>query len=271
MERLEYGGQEYLIGIERKGLSRPLWYFPLDSYLKREKITLIKKLQPYQKGVTSACWRGYVGNWSIRDDKFFLLRLNHAPYISRGKAKTYPLNVVNPDWKSPVFADWYTGSFWLCKRTVYEFHYIIPVYQVAIKQGKVLKVADFPHWLRDAAMKSGKMKKQLAAYREQNLKPYQAWDESLCQNFFRYIRRVKPGMTLAEVEENMKMFDPDGENFKAAKAMKVADSGADGVLRFYVFKLKKNAASKDDIFLDLQFHAGKLKELRIGLNGKTEE
>jgi hypothetical protein len=270
MDKLEYDGQEYFIGIERKGLSRPLWCFPLNSYLKREKIALIKKLQAYQKGITSACWRGYVGDWSIRDDKFFLLRLNHDPYVSRGKARTYPLSVVNSDWKSPVFANWYTGSFWLCKRIAYEFHYIVPVYQVEIKQGKVLKVADFPHWLRDAAMKSEKMKKQLAAYREQNLKPYQAWDESLCQNFFRCIRRVKPGMTLAEVEENMKMFDPDGENFKAAKAMKVADSGADGVLRFYVFKLKKNAASKDDIFLGLQFHAGKLKELRIGLNGKDD-
>jgi hypothetical protein len=142
---------------------------------------------------------------------------------------------------------------------------------VAIKQGKVLKVADFPHWLRDAAMKSEKMKKQLAAYREQNLKPYQAWDESLCQNFFRCIRRVKPGMTLAEVEERMKMFDPDGEHFKAAKAMRVADSGADGVLRFYVFKLKKNASSKEDIFFDLQFHSGKLKAMRIDFNDKAEK
>ena len=270
MERLEYGGQEYFIGIECKGLSRPLWYFPLNSYLKQEKINLIKRLQFYKKEMTSACWRCYVGYWSIRDDKFFLLRLDHDTYTLREKAKTYPLSVVNSDWKSPVFANWYTGSFWLCKCIAYEFYYLVPVYQVEIKQGKVLKVADFPHWLRDAAMKSEKMKKQLAVYREQNLKPYQAWDESLCQNFFRCIRRVKPGMTLAEVEENMKMFDPDGENFKAAKAMKVADSGADAVLRFYVFKLKKNAASKDDISLDLQFHTGKLKELRIGLNDKQK-
>ena len=136
MERLEYGGQEYFIGVERKGLSRPLWYFPLNPYLKREEIILIKKLQAYQN-------------------------------TSRGQAKTYPLSVVNPDWKSPVLANWYSGSFWLCKRIAYEFHYVVPVYQVEIKQGKVLKVADFPHWLRDAAMKSEKMKKQLAAYRHQ--------------------------------------------------------------------------------------------------------
>ncbi len=51
MDKLEYGGQNYLIGIESKGLSRPLWYFPLDSYLEREEITLRKRLQP----LTSAC------------------------------------------------------------------------------------------------------------------------------------------------------------------------------------------------------------------------
>lgn len=267
MDKLEYDGQQYLIGVELKGLSRPLWHFPLETYLKQEKVPMWERLQPYRTGMTTACHRGYVADFLLKDSKLFLLRLNSDPYIKQ-KAKEYPLNIVDLDWKSPVFANWYTGDFLLCKRIAYEFYNLVPVYNVQIKQGKVIKVTNFAHWLRSVAVTSEKMKKQLAAYRKQNLNPYQAWDEDLCQNFFRCFHRyrIKPGMTLSEIEDRLRMFDPDGEHIKVAKKVKIADSGADGVLRFYVFKLKKNTQSKEDVYIDILFKADKFKEVRIGIN-----
>ncbi len=261
-DELEYNGQQYFIGMQYKDYRCPIWYFPLESYIKQKKINLMKKFEPYGAGMCTACWRGYVGDYQIKDGKFFLLHLNMDPWAEQG-IKEYPLSIVNPKWKSPVFADWYTGSFLLCRRIAFEWHCLVPVYKVKIKQGKVQKIADSSHWLRNVAMKSERMKNQLAAYRKQKLKPYRGWDKNLCRDFFQCIDNVKPGMTLTEVEKNMKQFDLDNKYFKAAKKLKCF---ADGILRFYVFKLKKDTVSPEDIFLDLVFKADLLQKMRIVFN-----
>lgn len=43
---------------------------------------------------STACWRGYIGTWEIRDDRFFIVGL-------RGRYRL----VGN----EPIFADWFTG------------------------------------------------------------------------------------------------------------------------------------------------------------------
>jgi uncharacterized protein (TIGR02996 family) len=52
-----------------RGLSRDVWCDPLASYEGDRKV-------PDFGVVTSACWRGYVGTWEVRDDALYLLRLD---------------------------------------------------------------------------------------------------------------------------------------------------------------------------------------------------
>ena len=43
---------------------------------------------------STACWRGYIGTWEIKDGKFYLKDLNGAVKLAK---------------KGPIFASWFTG------------------------------------------------------------------------------------------------------------------------------------------------------------------
>mgnify|MGYP003343981068 CR=1 FL=1 len=43
---------------------------------------------------STACWRGYIGSWSIKDDKFYLTKIQ-GPFKIKGR--------------QPIFAEWFSG------------------------------------------------------------------------------------------------------------------------------------------------------------------
>ena len=53
---------------------------------------IIKVQQQY---ITSACWRGYVGTWEIKNDRLYLIGIS-------GK--------YNLRENTPIFANWYSGT-----------------------------------------------------------------------------------------------------------------------------------------------------------------
>lgn len=54
----------------------------------------------------TACWRGYVGSWEIRDDRLYLTDLE-GRLRSSGEAT---VKTVFPAEEGPVFAVWFSGE-----------------------------------------------------------------------------------------------------------------------------------------------------------------
>ena len=59
---------------------------------------------------SSACWRGYVGTWEVKDDKLYLVDIEAT--ISNHRTENY--NTVGLDYffpgKEEVFASWFSGE-----------------------------------------------------------------------------------------------------------------------------------------------------------------
>lgn len=99
-------GMEVLI---YKGEKYDMASLPLTSYPKEKNI----KWEP--RGFFSACWRGYIGTWSIEDNKLYLLHI---------KSWGLPEEVINHifNGQEKVFAQWYTGT--LCIPLGKMLHYV---------------------------------------------------------------------------------------------------------------------------------------------------
>ena len=90
-EKIEYAGKIYSIPIIQ----------PLQPYLAAHK--------DYPKGLfqlrQTNCWRGYVGEWKIEENKLFLVRLTSYNDI--------PLNMIFKNTSGPVFASWFSGIIYI--------------------------------------------------------------------------------------------------------------------------------------------------------------
>ncbi len=76
---------------------------------------------------SSACWRGYIGSWLIKDEKLYLTKI-------AGKFK-----MLNDE---PLFSEWYTGSFVIHEKiTVLNYREIQDTYdniKIEFKEGIVI-------------------------------------------------------------------------------------------------------------------------------------
>ena len=72
---------------------------PLEAYFRGPGS------RPEFQAPHTACWRGYVGQWELKDDKLYLRRLNGT--LADGKTVT--LKTIFPKGPYPIFADWFTG------------------------------------------------------------------------------------------------------------------------------------------------------------------
>lgn len=72
---------------------------PLADYFE------LASVEPPFVGLNSACWRGYIGTWEIKDDRLYLIELEGR--IGSGEAN---LETLFPGFPERVFAHWYTGT-----------------------------------------------------------------------------------------------------------------------------------------------------------------
>lgn len=86
-EKLYYKGQEFGMAAE-----------PLNEYL-------IKKRKGSFISPSTACWRGYYGEWEIKENKLYLIGLE--AYIK--DYKKVGLDYLFPG-KTEVLAQWFTGE-----------------------------------------------------------------------------------------------------------------------------------------------------------------
>jgi len=86
-----------------KGEELSLYDYPLQPYLA-SGATAVKFQAP-----STALHRGYVGTWTIRQGRLYLIKLEGhvGPFANTGAVA---LDALFPDAKDGVLADWYTGE-----------------------------------------------------------------------------------------------------------------------------------------------------------------
>ncbi|HSW62556.1 MAG TPA: hypothetical protein VLH56_04465 [Dissulfurispiraceae bacterium] len=89
--------------LEYRGETEKMFSVPLENYFSPEN----PKPEPFTKNLCTACRRGYVGKWKIEDGYLCLVSLHQC---CTQEPKAFPLEAINPEWKSPVRATWYTGT-----------------------------------------------------------------------------------------------------------------------------------------------------------------
>lgn len=83
------------------GTTNEMYATPLESSFSADKPKVF-----LEKPSSTACWRGYVGTWEIKNNDLYLVSLREG-YPRTG---AIPLEKVNPKWVSPVKATWFTGT-----------------------------------------------------------------------------------------------------------------------------------------------------------------
>ena len=86
-EILHYKGQELALCAE-----------PLDLYLENNNIRFDSET------ISSACWRGYIGEWLIENRRLYLIGIRNLD------DEPIPLSKIFPDNPKRVFAHWVTGE-----------------------------------------------------------------------------------------------------------------------------------------------------------------
>lgn len=97
-ERLRFKGEETWMATE-----------PLNQYLQnRDDINFVPK--------SSACWRGYYGQWEIKDNKLFLIGLK--AYVE--EYREVDLHYLFPG-QNQVFANWFSGGIRIPQGEMLEY------------------------------------------------------------------------------------------------------------------------------------------------------
>ena len=88
-----------------RGEKLKLYYDPLEDYLKTA-------IMPFRfHAECSACWRGYIGTWTIKQDKLYLISLDGEIETASG-VETVDLTALFPECQDGVFADWFSGELY---------------------------------------------------------------------------------------------------------------------------------------------------------------
>jgi hypothetical protein len=88
-----------------RGVKLKLYYDPLEEYLK----TAIIPFRFYSD--CSACWRGYVGTWTIKQDRLYIISLEGTIETASG-IETVDLKALFPECQDSVFADGFSGELY---------------------------------------------------------------------------------------------------------------------------------------------------------------
>jgi hypothetical protein len=87
-----------------KGATNRLCTLPLEPYLKAHNLRLSEMAQPKKFMMSTACWRGYIGTWQIKDGFLWLVSVEHLDRTP------VPLSRVFTNQVPPIKATWYSGT-----------------------------------------------------------------------------------------------------------------------------------------------------------------
>ncbi len=126
-ERIVYEGTEGFLFTD-----------PLESYFTKDSP------RPEFAAPHTACWRGYVGVWEIKEDFLYLSDIKAWMRNAEGKAASVGFEKIFPGKSKPLKADWFTGTLRIPRGKA--IHYVHMGYQtiyevdvfLTIEAGKVI-------------------------------------------------------------------------------------------------------------------------------------
>jgi hypothetical protein len=126
-DRILYQGELY-----------PLFSEPLGRYLDEHG----PRTKELFFSVCTACWRGYVATWEVKENYLYLTKLVEG--TCRPDAKEIPIAALFPGQTAPVKADWFSGDLRIPQgeRVRYERRGYGAVYErelyVTIRNGRLV-------------------------------------------------------------------------------------------------------------------------------------
>ena len=231
-ERVAFDGSEWTIHYLEEGDNYALPYFPFEDYLKDNKLVFRSVIEPFLKlqiGFSTACSRGYVAKWKIENDKLLLVEIGNMMREYQdptSRPEIYPLELFNPSWNSPVFADWVTRKVLLGTRETQngvELDGYAKTLEIQIEKGIVTNVESKNPLF---CMSTGSSYQYDRDERLEKLKPNQTAYKPLVseeerKRFYEKVATLKRGMTPEEVTSILG--EPDETTTWEPKAMTADD------------------------------------------------
>jgi hypothetical protein len=90
--------------IVYEGTEGFLFTNPMETYFTRDNPS------PEFTAPHTACWRGYVGSWEIREDTLYLTDFKAWMRDKEAKAAPVEFERIFPGKTKPMKADWFTGT-----------------------------------------------------------------------------------------------------------------------------------------------------------------
>jgi len=124
--------------IVYEGTEGFLFTNPLETHFTRDNP------RPEFAAPHTACWRGYIASWEIREDTLYLKDIKAWMRDRSGKAAPVEFEKIFPGKTKPMKADWFTGTLRIPRgkpiqyvhmgyQTIYEYDVFLQ-----IKAGKVV-------------------------------------------------------------------------------------------------------------------------------------
>jgi len=118
--------------ITYEGETGSLFTNPLESYFTKDNP------RPPFAAPHTACWRGYVGSWEIREDTLFLAGIQAWIRDGDGKAAPVAFEAVFPGKRAPVKAEWFTGTLRIPRGK--PIRYVHMGYQTVYEEEVLLRI-----------------------------------------------------------------------------------------------------------------------------------
>lgn len=249
-DKVAYDGNDWTIHYFKEEDYHAWPYFPFEDYLKDNKLAFRSVIDPFLKlqsqvvsniygvthfaqqiGFSTACSRAYVAKWKIENDKLFLVEIGnmmpkHQYPESRPFIEIYPLELFNPTWSSPVFADWVTKKILLGAHETHngiELDGYAKTREMQIEKG-IVKNVESKNPLFCMSMASSYQYRRDELLEE--LKPNQTAHKPLVpeeerQRFYEKMATLKRGMTPEETASILG--EPDETTIWEPKAMTADD------------------------------------------------
>jgi hypothetical protein len=105
---------------------------PLETYFTKDNP------RPEFTAPHTACWRGYIGSWEIREDTLYLADLKAWMRDKEGKAAPVEFERIFPGKTKPMKADWFTGTLRIPRGK--PIRYVHMGYQTVYEEEVLLRV-----------------------------------------------------------------------------------------------------------------------------------
>ncbi len=115
-----------------EGESGSLFTNPMETYFTKGTP------RPEFAAPHTACWRGYIGTWEIREDTLYLVDIKAWMRDREGKITPVEFEALFPGKTKPMKADWFTGTLRIPRGK--PIRYVHMGYQTVYEEEVLLRI-----------------------------------------------------------------------------------------------------------------------------------